>query len=126
MGNKYGLSAHKLLFNNPSETDLKKAQHHQVDDDRTFFCSELIAKAFKVLNVLKDPKKGSNNYYPSSFDLGQSIDQDLKEEVAMGPPLNILVNGEEELDKHSSLHCIRTYRPSPVPLLGPQEPQEQS
>jgi len=52
---------------------------------------------------LKNLEKGSNNYYPSSFDLGESIDQDLKDDVALGPPLNILVNAKIELDKNSNL-----------------------
>ena len=56
-----------------------------------------------MLSVLKYPEKGSNNYYPSSFDLGEAIDQDLKDEVALGPPLNILLNNKLELDKNSNL-----------------------
>jgi len=75
VGHRYGLSARKILFNQASETDLhQKGKHAEISEDRQFFCSELVAKAFKVLNVLKNPEKGSNNYYPSSFDIGESID----------------------------------------------------
>ena len=101
LGKQYGLSARKLFFNQSSETDLHDTSggHKQIKEDRKFFCSELIAKAFKVLDVLKNPeKKGSNNYFPGSFDHGQSIDADLRDDVALGPPLNILVHGMEDLN----------------------------
>lgn len=38
-----------------------------VDESRTFFCSELIAKAYKVLGIIEDDAKSCANYYPSSF-----------------------------------------------------------
>ena len=37
-----------------------------VEEDRTFFCSELIAKAYKVLGIIEDDK-ASCKYYPGSF-----------------------------------------------------------
>ena len=56
VGKRYGLSATKLLFNQPSETNFdscrssrESAMHANVAQERQFFCSELIAKAFKVL-----------------------------------------------------------------------------
>ena len=35
--------------------------------DRTFFCSELVAKAFKILGVLEDDDKSSARFFPSNF-----------------------------------------------------------
>lgn len=117
VGKQYGLTARKLLFNQSSETDLHKKSdgeigagggHKEIKDDRKFFCSELIAKAFKVLDVMQNPdKKGSNNYYPCSFDRGSTIDADLKDDVALGPPLNILVHGMEELHQNGNLQMQR-------------------
>ena len=58
-----------------------------------------MAKALKVLEVMKNPEKGSNNYLPGSFDLDGQIDQDLRDDVVLGPPLNILIDSKDELDK---------------------------
>lgn len=98
VGKSYGLTATKLLFDQPSEVTFdqqatRESTHHaKIDSDRQFFCSELIAKAFKVLEVMKNPQKGSNNYFPGSFGLNCKIDLELKDEVALGPPINILIN----------------------------------
>lgn len=114
IGKRYGLSASKLLFNQPSQTEFdagrssrESALHANVDQERQFFCSELIAKAFKVLEVLKNPEKGSNNYFPGSFGFNCSIDSELKDDVALGPPLNILLNQEDDLNKLSHLQQQR-------------------
>ena len=84
------------------------SSHKEIKEERRFFCSELIAKAFKVLDVLRDPNsKGSNNYYPCSFDQGASIDEDMRDDVALGPPLNILVHGLDDLSQNSNLQMQR-------------------
>ena len=49
MGNSYGMTTSKLLFHRPS---MKPKHGTFVDDDRTFFCSELVAKAYKVLGLM--------------------------------------------------------------------------
>jgi len=38
-----------------------------ISKDRTFFCSELVAKAFKVLGIFEDTKISSAKFYPSHF-----------------------------------------------------------
>jgi hypothetical protein len=37
-----------------------------VNENRTFFCSELVAKAFKVLGVMKT-ERASASFYPNHF-----------------------------------------------------------
>ena len=37
------------------------------EKDRTFFCSELVAKAFKILGIIEDNKKSSAKYFPGNF-----------------------------------------------------------
>jgi hypothetical protein len=49
VGNSYGMTTSKLLFHRPS---LKPKHGTFVDDERTFFCSELVAKAYKVLGLI--------------------------------------------------------------------------
>ena len=113
VGKSYGLTATKLLFDQPSEVQFdnqctRESQHHaNIGQDRRFFCSELIAKAFKVLEVMKNPEKGSNNYFPGSFGLHCKIENELRDEVAMGPPINILLNSDTPLRKDSDLQQQR-------------------
>ena len=68
-----------------------------MDEERTFFCSELIAKAYKVLGVIEDCKRSCANYYPSSF---SSKDQDLELMPGMHleQELNIVVKIPSEGD----------------------------
>jgi hypothetical protein len=107
VGHSYGLSPKKLFFNQKSTGNLRG----QIEQDRQFFCSELIAKAFKVLGVMKNPEqKSSANYYPGSFaskEHGGIIDDDLIPSVALGPTLNILVNAKVELEKDEFLQNQR-------------------
>ena len=52
---------------------------------------------------MRNPEKGSNNYYPGSFGLNCLIDSELKDEVALGPPINILLNSDIVLNRMSDL-----------------------
>ena len=62
MGNRYGIFSLKMFKN--SSFVAKHAQY--TDDDRSFFCSELIAKAYKVMGLITDPRP-SMKYYPGTF-----------------------------------------------------------
>lgn len=75
-------------------TTKSEAMSHQanIHENRQFFCSELVAKAFKVLGVLKDLEKSSTEYYPGSFEQGGAIEQDMIEEASLGPIFNILAD----------------------------------
>jgi len=65
-------------------------KHSEVSQDRVFFCSELVAKAFKVIGVLKDEnERSSGSYLPGSFEQGGTIDSNLEEDVVLGSVLNI-------------------------------------
>ena len=41
--------------------------HVHFDEDRTFFCSELVAKAFKILGVIENDKTSCTRFYPKHF-----------------------------------------------------------
>ena len=64
VGRKYGLGALTR-----SETVKKKDGDgtELIDEDREFFCSELVAKAFKVLGIMKNTSKASGKFYPHHF-----------------------------------------------------------
>lgn len=67
-GKKYDLSPLKLLkkySNTDSVTNL--------EETKTFFCSELIAACYKSMGILRKDIS-SANYWPGSF----SVDSDLK------------------------------------------------
>lgn len=38
-----------------------------VDPDRTFFCSELVAKAMKVLGIIENDERSCAKFYPKHF-----------------------------------------------------------
>lgn len=38
-----------------------------IEDDRTFFCSELVAKCYKVCNIMQKTDEASSNFLPIDF-----------------------------------------------------------
>lgn len=47
---------------------------YQKDENRTYFCSELIAKAFKLAGVIKNDQVPSAKFFPVNFsEEGQSF-----------------------------------------------------
>lgn len=74
VGCSYGLSAAKLTR---SETIKKKKDGLvEIDEERTFFCSELVAKAYKILGIIEDDNVSCTQYMPGSF--SQKGDKVLK------------------------------------------------
>lgn len=66
VGLKYGISSSKLLRQKTvikSELD----QNELIDADRTFFCSELVAKAYKLLGIMVDDDVSCALFYPHHF-----------------------------------------------------------
>lgn len=57
MGRKYKFSVKKYFMNRESE---------EQKDNKSYFCSSLIGKIYKELELL-DPKVSSTQYRPSSF-----------------------------------------------------------
>lgn len=52
VGSRYGMSTKKILFPRAS---IKGAMY--IEEDRTFFCSELIAKAYKILGIMPNDER---------------------------------------------------------------------
>ena len=83
---------------------MKPTKGQYIDEDRTFFCSELVAKGYKILGLL-DPneEKPSNYYYPSSFS-SKSNFLKLVKGVQLGQELNIVVDPKDiELIKSKTM-----------------------
>ena len=67
-GKKYKITISKLLKKKSIMPRLSQvlSGENVVDDDRTFFCSELIAKAYKTLGFLIS-ERSSAKFYPKHF-----------------------------------------------------------
>ena len=63
-GNEYGLTVKQFIL-----PKYKRAQSIQIDlEERQFFCSELIVKCYKELQVIKaDESRASNTYTPQDL-----------------------------------------------------------
>ena len=57
VGSNYGIPLNKLLVSQASVPDLGNKSNCQLNfkKEREFFCSELVIKAFKVLDIIKTP-----------------------------------------------------------------------
>lgn len=63
IGQKYELTPNKLLRNQT----VGKVDRKMIDTNRTFFCSELVAKAYKVLGIIQDDETACSQFYPHHF-----------------------------------------------------------
>ena len=59
VGKKYEVNLTKFMKN--------KSTFNGIADDRTFFCSELVAKAFKLLEIIEDDGTSCAQFYPGHF-----------------------------------------------------------
>ncbi len=67
---KYSLSLQKLtkrISSSRSISLLPKEGREFVNEDRSFFCSELVAKMYKVMGILATDMS-SGGFYPSDFE----------------------------------------------------------
>lgn len=62
-GKSYGLSPKKMLL---------KGSFRAPGDEKDFFCSELVASAYKALGIINE-KIPSNNFFPGSFEDDKSL-----------------------------------------------------
>ena len=58
-----------------------------VEEDRTFFCSELVAKAWKLLGILEDDGLSCGNYFPLHFSSRGQKKLKLLDNIAIEPEL---------------------------------------
>ena len=46
---------------------MKKSKNKPIDEDRTFFCSELVAKCLKECGVIVNDETPCTSFYPHHF-----------------------------------------------------------
>ena len=96
-GHKYSIGVGQVFARNRAETIMKQAGGDKmVDDDRTFFCSELVAKAFKVCGVLQETKEASSNFFPVDFST-QSKKLKLQPGIIISGELHIQIDEAKRL-----------------------------
>lgn len=71
-----------------------------IDESRTFFCSELVAKAFKVLGILEADETASSQFYPHHFSARGDSFLRLTEGTTLGPEMEIIVKQEDIIDSY--------------------------
>lgn len=72
VGLLYKLNVKKIMTRNTVKT-VKSGEYvdgqerTMINGDRMFFCSELLAKAFKELNIIENDNTACSKFWPSSF-----------------------------------------------------------
>jgi hypothetical protein len=72
-----------------------------IDEQRTFFCSELVAKACKVLGILEDDSTACSRFMPSSFSTKGQNFLKLKDRIKISEELHII---KDDLSKRNPLY----------------------
>ena len=78
-GKEYGLGGNLLRTKSEkviNDADVEEEDKLIIAEDRTFFCSELVAKAFKILKIIEDDDISCTTYFPAHF--GSKHDSKLK------------------------------------------------
>ena len=55
--------------------------------------------------------KSSSCYFPGHFDFDNNVDKDFKDDIVLGPCLNILDYASMDLKKYKNLHDVRKKLP---------------
>lgn len=99
VGHKYGLNANKLTRAKTIKVaDMgldENGEKRLIAADRTFFCSELVAKAFKILGILEDDNTSSAKFYPSHFSTKYDSFLKLTKGTALEPELMVIMDRED-------------------------------
>ena len=95
VGLKYGLGGGKLMRQKTAK--LKETETNQlISEERTFFCSELVAKAFKSLGVIADDDTSCAKYFPHHFSSRGDSALKLTPGTVIEPEQMVLVDGLAE------------------------------
>jgi hypothetical protein len=67
-----------------------------IDSERTFFCSELVAKAFKTLGILQDNNIACSQFYPHHFSARGDSSLKLTIGTTIEAEMDIILGDQEE------------------------------
>jgi len=103
VGNNYNISLTNILFRKKTIKKSGAGASSQSDlEDREFFCSELIAKAFKEVGLLTTDQ-GSYKFMPSDFSKEGGDKLKLTSDACLGEELMIVFDEEELRVKKAEL-----------------------
>ena len=91
LGQKYGLNVRKLKRRQTVQYKGDQSDRKLIDERRTFFCSELVAKAFKVLGIVKNSNVSCSRFMPGDFSAKSNF-LDPTEGTIIGEEQNVIVN----------------------------------
>ena len=95
-GKDFKFTISKLARKRPEVEIDEESKQEFIEEDRTFFCSELVAKAFQVLGILQDDGKSATRYHPHSFSAkGQSFLK-LAPGITIGEEQQCLIAPDDE------------------------------
>ena len=92
LGQKYGLTVGTIFRRN---TELK-VDREIIDTERTFFCSELVAKAFKTLGILVDNNTSCSQFYPHHFGARGDSFLKLTDKTIIESEMQVILSDEQK------------------------------
>ena len=64
----------------------------KTEDERTYFCSELIAKAFKAIGILQDDDTACSKFYPNHFSARGDSFLNMEQGNKMSEEMQIIID----------------------------------
>jgi hypothetical protein len=105
IGRQYGIGT--KIFSKHKSMKIKKGSDKQfIEENRTFFCSELVAKAFKTLGIIENDDTACSSFLPSHF--SSCNDKLLKytQGTSLTDEMQIIIEGESEA-KGTVINSVR-------------------
>lgn len=102
IGLSYGLSANSI-FRRGTVKQINGENNELISEDRTFFCSELVAKAFKLLGIIKDDEVSCTQFYPHHFSGNGESFLKLTEGTSIGSEMQIMMENDSWKDIEQNL-----------------------
>ena len=96
VGKKYGLGGllKQKTIKHTKDSDFGKSE--MISEDRSFFCSELVAKAFKCLKIIEDDETSCTQFYPGTFSSKGDSFLKLTPRTSIGSELQIIMDKDEQ------------------------------
>jgi hypothetical protein len=99
VGQRYDIGTDKLLRKKSLTKKTLENGRQYVETNRTFFCSELVAKALKILNVIVDDDTSCTQFYPHHFSEKGDSFLKLEEGVKIMPEMQIIIKEDALYNK---------------------------
>ena len=80
----------------------EKGEKLLIAADRTFFCSELVAKACKVLGIIQDDDTSSAKFFPAHFSSRYDNFCKFTKGTTVEPELMVIMDRDELIEENPS------------------------